>query len=129
MSSTQNNPLVTESPTQIITSGMMVQESGSRSSGTFKNERESTMGGITHVQSTGQIALQKSIDADNARKIETKLLALDELDGSAKVQAYLDALGDISDANPAFAGAIKLIQNGIVATHENKPNVASNQKE
>ena len=87
------------------------------------------MGGITHVQSTGQIALQKSIDADNARKIETKLLALDELDGSAKVQAYLDALGDISDANPAFAGAIKLIQNGIVATHENKPNVASNQKE
>ena len=46
---------------------------------------------------------------DNAKKIETKLMALGAQDESAKVQAYLDALGDLGDANPAFAGAIKMI--------------------
>ena len=71
MSSTQNNPMLTDSPTQIITSGMMVQESGSRSSDTFQNDN--TMGGMTHVNSNVQITLQKQIDSENAKKIETKL--------------------------------------------------------
>ena len=34
------------------------------------------------------------------------------------MSVYLEALGDLSEANPAFAGAIKMIKNGLSATYE-----------
>ena len=68
--------MATDSPTHIVTSGMMVQESGSGSSERIKNE--STIGGFTHAQSNVQLNLQNQIDSDNAKKIEQRLLNMKE---------------------------------------------------
>ena len=44
--------------------------------------------------------------------IEKKIKDFKEED---KMKVYLEALGDLSEANPAFAGAIAMIKNGIEA--------------
>ena len=43
------------------------------------------------------------------------------------VQAYLDSLGDLSDANPVFAGAIKLIQDGLQNQFNDQENKLTEQ--
>ena len=50
---------------------------------------------------------------ENAKKIEAKLAQNDQ----ANIDIYLEALGDLSDANPAFANAISLIKAGIQKTN------------
>ena len=48
------------------------------------------------------------------------------------MKVYLEALGDLGEANPAFAGAIKMIKNGLqakLADQESKESLNSTQND
>ena len=96
--------MLTDSPTQNVTSGMMVQDSGSRSSEAFGHDK-------ANQGSRANILLQKfeSEAIEKAKKIEAKL----SQNEPESMDLYLEALEDLSNANPAFANAISLIKAGI----------------